>query len=186
MSQSPLLLHRRQSGFTLIELITVMILVGILAVVVLPRLDLLRGFDEIGYRDKVKATLEYARKSAVAGRRFVCIRTNGNGLVLTRDIRAPDSLTVETISCPNTIVANRLSLPASDIRYCGSATTGNEICAPTNVTLATPTTAIVFSALGTPSGTTNCTSAGKPAYCYTVTGESAQTITLEAETGYVH
>ena len=162
-----------------------MLIIGILAVVALPRFDLLRGFDEIGYRDKVKATLEYARKSAVAQRRYVCVTANGNGLLLTEDIRDPDTLTVATVTCPNA-TPNRLSLPAPDTNYCGSGTTGNEICAPANITLGTPATAIVFSPLGRPSGTTNCTSSGNPAYCYTVTGDSGHTITVEAETGYVH
>ena len=54
--------RRRARGFTLIELIMVLLLLGILAVFALPRIDLTRGFDEVGYRDAVRATLEYARK----------------------------------------------------------------------------------------------------------------------------
>lgn len=175
-----------QSGFTMIELVVVIIVIGIMAVVVTPRLDLLRGFDEIGYRDKVRATVEYARKSAVASRRYVCLAANGNGLLLTRDIRDPDSLTPATVSCPNGTAANRLALPVADTKYCGAATNGNEICAPTGVTLTAPVTNVVFSPLGRPTGTSNCTSSGSPAYCYTVTGASPQTVTVESETGYVH
>jgi MSHA pilin protein MshC len=170
----------------MIELIVTMIVIGIMAVVVMPRLDLLKGFDEIGYRDKVRATVEFARKSAVASRRYVCLAANGNGLLLTRDIRDPDSLTLATISCPNGTAANRLALPVADTKYCGAATNGNEICAPGGVTLTAPATNMVFSPLGRPTGTSNCTSAGSPAYCYTVTGTSPQTVTVESETGYVH
>jgi prepilin-type N-terminal cleavage/methylation domain-containing protein len=60
-----------QRGFTMVELVVTMIIIGIMAIAVVPRMDLLRGFDEIGFRDQVKGTLEYARKSAVAGRRNV-------------------------------------------------------------------------------------------------------------------
>ena len=71
-----------QRGFTLIELITIMILVGIIAVVALPRMSFFGGWNEIGYRDRVKATLEYARKSAVAQRRVVRVTIAGSGLTV--------------------------------------------------------------------------------------------------------
>lgn len=162
----------KMRGFTLVELVMTIVLIGILAVVVLPRMDLLRGFDEAGYRDKVRATLQYARKAAVAQRRNVCVTVNGNGLLLTRDLAVPGG---GGVNCPNAVL-NRLVLPAPDTKYCGNATNGNEICAPAGVTLAGD--ALVFSPLGQPSGGGNVV--------YTVTGQTAFTITVEAETGYVH
>jgi len=164
MIKSPSLLPRCQPGFTLIELITVMMIIGVLAVVVLPRFDLLRGFDEIGYRDKVKATLEFARKSAVAQRRNVRVTLAGNNLTLTIDDDIPEGGSAGTYP-------RQLALPAPD-SSCGAT---NQICAPSGVTLA-GTAALSFTPLGVPS------SAGS----YTVTGDAAQTITVEAETGYVH
>ena len=165
MIKSPPLPPRCQPGFTLIELITVMLLVGILAFVVVPRLDLLRGFDEIGYRDKVKATLEYARKSAVAQRRNVLVTLGGNNLTLTIDNDIPEGAGAGAFP-------RDLALPARD-NACGSFT--NQICAPTGVTLAGPAT-LSFTALGRPSA----------AGAYTVTGDAAHAIAVEAETGYVH
>jgi len=162
-----------QRGFTLIELVVTMILIGILAVVVLPRFDLLAGFNEIGYRDKVRATIEFARKAAVASRRYTCVTINANSLVLTVDVRDPDPLTPLTVVCPDA-PPNRLLLPTPDTRYCGNATNGNEICAPNGVVLA-GTTPLMFSPLGRPS----------VAGAYTING-AALTITVEAETGYVH
>jgi MSHA pilin protein MshC len=166
----------KQRGFTMIELIVVMIIIGILAVVVLPRFDLLKGFDEIGYRDKVKATLEYARKSAVAGRRYVCVSRSGSNLILTRNLSDPDSLTLATAACPADADPNRLGLPTVDARYCASGTAANQICAPTGVTLGgTAPTSLLFSPLGQSTGGT-----------YTIVASGTTTITVVAETGYVY
>jgi MSHA pilin protein MshC len=126
---------------------------------------MLRGFDEAGYRDKVRATLEYARKSAVAQRRNVRATLSGNNLALTIDNDIPEGATAGTYP-------RALALPVPD-RACGGAT--NQICAPSGITLA-GTATLSFTALGAPS----------TAGAYTVTGDAAHTITVEAETGYVH
>jgi MSHA pilin protein MshC len=158
--------HRRQrlSGFSMIELITVMIVIGILGVTVLPRFAQVLVFYEAGYRDKVKATLEYARKSAVAQRRYSCVSRVGNDLSVTIDQGIPEAYVG---GCP----AMALALPADDSDCNPPA--ANRICARPGVALAGPA-AIVFSPLGAPSA----------AGIYTVTGGA--TITVEAETGHVH
>lgn len=160
--------RRRPSGFTLVELVITMIVIGILAVVVLPRVSLLQGFDEVGYRDKVKATLEYARKAAVAQRRWSCVSLAGNDLTVTIDLNIPENYVAGT--CP----ANALALPATD-KSC-SPSASNKVCHPTGVSLTSATTTLRFSPLGQPS-------AGAT---YTVTGTTTATITVEAESGYVH
>jgi MSHA pilin protein MshC len=165
MRKSPPVQPRRHSGFTMIELIMTLVIVGVMAVVALPRLDMLRGFDEAGYRDKVRATLEYARKSAVAQRRNVRVTLAGNNLTLTIDNDITEGGAAATYP-------RALALPVPD-RACGGAT--NQICAPSGITLS-GTATLSFTALGAPS----------TAGTYTVTGGSAHTITVEAETGYVH
>lgn len=164
----------------MVELIVTMIVIGILAVVVLPRMDLLGGFDEVGYRDKVRATLEYARKAAVAQRRNVCVQLSGNNLTLTIENVVPESSPAApaqdcSTGLPANAYARALTLPAPD-SDCAAA---NQICAPANVTLAQnalATGALFFRPLGAPSA----------AATYTVTGQSALSITVEAVTGYVH
>lgn len=170
---------RRDKGFTLIELITVMIIIGIMAFVVLPRFDLLRGFDEVGYRDRVRSTLEYARKSAVAQRRYVCVDVNaaGTGLVVTRDLANPELRTLATVICNSP-----LPLPGSN---------SNEAVAPNQVILATPPAAVIFDPLGRANGTAgaDCNPAVTTAYCYSVQAVGSPTthiVTVERETGYVH
>lgn len=60
------------AGFTLAELVMVLVLVGLLAVVALPRFSGSSEFRNIAFRDEVAAALRYAQKSAVSHRRLVC------------------------------------------------------------------------------------------------------------------
>lgn len=73
----------RQPGFTLIELIIILLLVGILAVAVLPRFANLNAFDARSFHDAVVSTLRYAQKSAIAQRRTVCVAFGSYALTLT-------------------------------------------------------------------------------------------------------
>ena len=149
-------------GFTLIELVMVILILGILAVFVLPRIDLTRGFDEVGFHDAARATLEYARKSAIAERRNVRVTLAGNNLTLTIDNVGPEAAGASTFPRP-------LALPTPD-RRCGGAV--HQLCAPAGIALGGPAT-LDFSPLGRPSA----------AATYTVTGQPD--ILVEAETGHV-
>lgn len=76
-------LGTRHRGFTLMELIVVLIVIGILAVAVLPRFADRRTFETRGFADEALAALQYARKAAVASRRNVCAVVAGSTLTLT-------------------------------------------------------------------------------------------------------
>jgi MSHA pilin protein MshC len=155
----------------MVELITVLLVVGIMATVAMPRMNL-AGFDGPGYRDKVRATLEFARKSAVAQRRIVCVTLAANGLALTIDNVTPETVAGRG-TCPRL-----LPLPATDTA-CGGPT--NAICPPNaNVTLVGPI-ALTFDALGRASAIPPLLS-----YPYTVTDPMMSlTVNVEGETGYV-
>ncbi len=163
----------------MIELVTIMLIVGIMAIVVLPRFDLLKGFDEIGYRDKVKATLEYARKSAVAQRRHTQVITASNCMGIWIASADPDSGFPGSASgpvlCGNIVTTfpRSLTLPG---------TSSNAFTPPANGTLTSTTTTLVFDPLGRPfDGTT-----GDPLTLSATFTVSGSTVTVEAETGYVH
>ncbi len=140
----------------MIELIVTMIIIGILAVSVAPRLSGLTGYSEIGFRDRVRATLEYARKSAVAQRRNVRVVVASNSLTVSIASGAPEGAAANTFD-------RNLTLPG---------TSSHVLTAPAGVTIS-PTPTLTFSALGRPSAST------------TLTISNAGTVSLEAETGYV-
>lgn len=75
--------YRRTAGFTMIELVVVTIVIGILAVVVLPRFAERGVFEARGFEDETKALLRYAQKAAIAQRRFVCVAFTANGATLS-------------------------------------------------------------------------------------------------------
>jgi MSHA pilin protein MshC len=144
----------------------VTIILGVLAVFVLPRIDLIRGFDEAGFQNAVRATLEYARKTAVAQRRNVRVTLSGNSLTLTIDDVGPEALGAGTFP-------RSLPLPTPDARCTGGQV--NQLCAPAGAafTLGGPTT-LDFSPLGRASA----------AAVYTVTNQP--NITVVQETGHVY
>jgi MSHA pilin protein MshC len=146
-----------QRGFTLIELIMVMVVVGILAVVVVPRFFDADIFKSRGFADQVQATLRYAQKEAIAQHRNVCVA------MTVSDI----SLTIASASGAASPCNTNLVLP-------GQAT--NKISTPSAAITLTPATASFnFDALGKPSVANTITISG-----------ATNNIVVEAETGYVH
>jgi len=161
----------KSRGFTLIELIAIMIIVGIMAVVALPRMSALSGFNERGLHDKLKASLQFARKTAVASRRYVCLSvTNGiNGNVSLRLERAIPENT--TGGCAGAAGVD-LNPPSPD-QTTGCAS--NQICSGATLSLKSSSASFRFDPLGRLNPVSNVT--------FSTTGQPD--IVIEAETGYV-
>lgn len=70
--------RKDQLGFTLVELITVMVIVGILAVAVLPRFFTVSDFEDRGSADQVKSLLRFAQKTAIAQHRNISVDISGS------------------------------------------------------------------------------------------------------------
>ena len=154
---SGLRVNDNQRGFTLVELVMVIVITGILAAVVAPRFFDANIFKSRGFADQVQATLRYAQKEAIAQHRLVCVAL------------ASASVTLK-IGSTSAAVTCTPSLPLP--------TGGNSITAPSGVTLTSYTFAnFTFDALGRPDFATN----------QTITVSNApNNIVVEAETGYVH
>lgn len=68
-----------QAGFTLLELVTTLVVIGILSAVALPRLFDDQSFRERGYADELASTLRYARAVAITSECAVSVDLQANG-----------------------------------------------------------------------------------------------------------
>lgn len=75
--------ERMTKGFTLIELVMVIVILGIIAVVAMPRFFNRNTFDARGFHDEVKAVVRYGHKVAVAQRRDVSVNITASQICLT-------------------------------------------------------------------------------------------------------
>src|SRR5437899_40386 len=93
----------RRRGFTLPELVMMIVVIGILAVVMAPRFISWRGFASRGFYDEAQAVVRYAQKTAIAWRRsiFVCVTaTDISAILPTSTCAAPVLLTHPTSGLP--------------------------------------------------------------------------------------
>lgn len=158
----------QQVGFTLIELIVTLILLGILSVYALPRLLAPSDFYAFGFHGETLSYLRYAQKTAIAQRRTVCVAFSASSVTLTiaANPATYDCATVGVLQGPQgesgTVTLNaRPGVSYSSV--------------PTN---------FYFDGLGRP-----ITSAGTgtPQSTQTILVNSVtRSITVETATGYVH
>jgi MSHA pilin protein MshC len=59
------------------------LMVGVLAVVAIPRFTGVASFNAMGFTDRAMASLRYAQKQAIAKRRNVCVNVNAAGTTVT-------------------------------------------------------------------------------------------------------
>jgi MSHA pilin protein MshC len=132
-------LKRATYGFTIVELITVMVILGVLSAIAIPRLMGNNAFAGVTYRQTVVAALRHAQKTAVSHRRMVCasitattvtlrIASQPNGpcdLALTSPDGSAYASTSSGIVAGGTLLSNGLFfLPDGQISD-NSAGTGN-------------------------------------------------------------
>ena len=72
----------------MVELVTTMVIVGVLAIFAAPYFFDRNAFDSRGFADQVAASLRYAQKAAIAQHRFVCAAFSTNSVTLTQGASA--------------------------------------------------------------------------------------------------
>lgn len=172
----------RSRGFSMIELTTVIVLVGILAAFSVPRFFRNEVFDARTFIDQNLNMLRYAQKLAIAQNRPVFVLMTANRIALCFNTACDTANLVLAPSGAN-------SGSSATVAQCGAS--ANWFCEgrPANVIYSLPAaSAWYFNALGRPfraadvdpiSGFTrmNIGISG---------GGNVRTIVVEAETGYVH
>jgi MSHA pilin protein MshC len=161
----------RQQGFTMTELITVMVIIGILSAVAIPRLVGNTDIASLTFRTNVLSAFRYAQKLSVSHRRLVCATVSQGNVTLRMAPANPAVIDLDpTVTC-NILLAS-----------------------PDGSSYASPDSAVIAGGtlLGTlyfqPAGRITTDAAGvnlvvSPNNIITIT--SADSIRLEGATGYV-
>ena len=163
----------QSKGFTLVELIVTMVVVGIISAVAIPRFADQQGFQSRAFYEQVQGAIAFAQKAAVAQRKSVYVTTTATTLQACY-VAACGGAGYAVID-PTTKTA--LSLAAQDQR--GVAFSAVTI---------SPATTFVFDSLGRPRSAANVllTATTTISVNSTATGDINRSIIIEPETGYVH
>lgn len=154
----------------MIELASIMVIIGILAAIAAPKFFERSTFDNRGFHDQVIATLRYAQKAAIAQHRFVCVAFGANSVDLSYGANSDCGVGHGTLSSP-TGTPYPLTSTESGFSPVPSGFSFDCLGRPNSTALAT----------GLCSNTLALLTAQR-----TVQVGAAAVITIEPETGYVH
>jgi len=156
----------RQRGFTLIELIMVMVMLGVLAVFAAPRIFNSDDFYARGFHDETLALLRYAQKTAIAQRRTVCVSFNSTSAPYSVSLTMAATAAVTNCTTPTPLTGPN-----------GTPT----VRARSGIAYNATPTDFNFDGLGQP-----ITSAGAAVPTQNIQIVNATAVTVETSTGYVH
>lgn len=160
-----------QRGFTLIELIMVIVMLGVLAVFAAPRIFNSNDFNARGFHDETLAFLRYAQKTAIAQRRTVCV-------AFSQSAPASAKLTIASAAASN-VCDTSLTGPN---KSCVGGPTGPQGCitAASGVSYSASPATLKFDGLGQPAAASLTVRVANSDVAI------SQAVTIEPATGYVH
>jgi len=163
--------YQHELGFTLIELVAVIILISILSVAVLPKFFSSNGFEENTYRDELITKLRAIQLRSMQQ------TTDGETCLQVQLETAPFSIGLQATD-------NDAATPICGAGYEGDTTTVTTIDSKhsINFTISEGLTNFRFSSLGQPEG---CTAVVPCEITITITGEESLGIEINRE-GYIH
>jgi MSHA pilin protein MshC len=163
--------HATMRGFTLVELVMVMIVTGVLAVAVIPRFFNRQDFQDKGFYDETLAILRYGQKAAIVQRRSVCVTFTGTTVTL-RIAANPSPATCVT-GTPDASTVNLVSPTGASPFVVTAKGSAAFSLVPAN---------FKFNALGQPLAANDALLGAAQTFTVSQVGN----IMVEAETGYVH
>ena len=171
----------KAAGFTLVELVATMIIIGILAATAMPRLLERSTFDARGFSDQLGSMLRYAQKHAIAQRRAVYVRLDGASVALCLDAACSASSRVAAPGGAN-------SGKAATLAACDNNNAWFCEAVPDGIAYTSALSLFYFSALGKPYLAADVPpNSSFVSLAISVTGDgSTRVVTVERDTGYVH
>jgi MSHA pilin protein MshC len=154
----------RQRGFTIVELVAVLILIGILAAVALPRLGVVDAFRSEGWREQTVAGLRLAQATAGGHRRLVCAQFSGSGLNLSLATANPASTCTSPLLGPD-----------------GSSSFGTTAPSTGTAVSVAPSSTLYFQ----PNGQVTSDGAGTTVATFTISATDLTPITVHGASGHV-
>ncbi len=151
-----------ERGFTLPELIAVLLVAAVLAVTVMPKFDGALSLRNDTWRDEVVAALRTAHQTAVSHRRLVCASVSGSSVTLS-------------IAAANPASACSASLPGPDGAAAYTTSSGGTTAS------VSPAGTLYFQ----PSGRVTSDGAGSTVSSRTIAISGTSAITVVGETGHV-
>ena len=145
----------------MVELVVVIVLVGVLAAVAIPRFVGRQGFEARGFFDAASAAVRYAQKTAIAQRRQVFVVVTATTFSVCYDAACTVPVTDPSTSAALLVDARR-GVPA--------------LAAPANVA---PAGTFSFNGLGRPSA------AQALVFTPAEAGDVTRTLSVAGETGYL-
>ncbi|HEV2610304.1 MAG TPA: type II secretion system protein [Noviherbaspirillum sp.] len=176
----------KQRGFTLVELISMLVILGILAAVAMPYFFQTQTFDARAFSDQAQSMMRYAQKLAIAQNREVFVRLNGNSFAFCFAPFASGGSCADQVPA----ISNNNSGTAATLAQCSNSSTWLCEAIPSEMTYAaTPASnGFYFDALGKPYNVGDAipNSTFATLKISLTGGGMTRNLIVERETGYVH